>query len=431
MHYGAIFGRIRFIFSFSSLIDLVSTVPSFIALILIAERVVTTGFISATHYEHTYALAAWRLVRLLRLFRLQESVRTLRTIGLVFYRRSADLMTAFFVIFFLLLLMSVVMYYIEKDAQPDKFQSILRSFYFTVVTIFTVGYGDVTPITGLGKFFVCVFIAVAFIFMSIPVSIFNAAFLDQMQEERVHALKQIQAKKERAKEKQRRDKEKLEARKKDVRDLIVKRRNNLKKGNSPNAPNVVLDEPPPPVEKTVNLHNKSGWMNNLFGEKEVRRRTPRTEEEQNHNLEAPNHLQTHPAMNSHAHQLLHVQSLAVISKEEHHKLEESHSLPSGEMETRKRSASTAGPSFKPHHERVPTHERVRSHDHTHLHHAESMVTLSDHAQEKTEFEEFFTANAKRKKLLANVHDTGNTMHCPHCRKPLNISFSLQASKKGV
>jgi voltage-gated potassium channel len=160
-----VFGRIRFILSFSSIIDIASTIPSFIALCLVAERVVISGFIAATHYDHIYALAAWRLVRLLRLFRLQESTRTLRTIGLVFYRRSADLMTAFFIIFFLLLLMSVVMFYVEKDVQPEKFESILRSFYFTTVTLFTVGYGDVTAQTGVGKFFVVCFIASAFIFM--------------------------------------------------------------------------------------------------------------------------------------------------------------------------------------------------------------------------------------------------------------------------
>ncbi|KAL0486463.1 potassium voltage-gated channel subfamily KQT member [Acrasis kona] len=222
-HYGAIFGRLRFIFSFGSLLDLSTTAPSFVALILVCQKIYTSGFISGSHYQDTATLSIWRVVRLVRIFRLSESVATIRTIAKVFYKRSADLLTAFLLMFFIVITCSVVLYYTEKDAQPESFSSVLQSIYFSIICLFTIGFGDVIPITPAGKFVTVVFVVIAFAMFSIPTSIFNAAFLDQMNEQRQQAKKAQKQVQERHKERRRRELEKLQKRKQELKMIIKKK----------------------------------------------------------------------------------------------------------------------------------------------------------------------------------------------------------------
>ena len=67
--------------------------------------------------------------------------------------RSNDLISSIFLLLCLLIITSTGIYFTESHAQPDKFGSILSSMWWSVATLTTVGYGDVYPITSLGKFF--------------------------------------------------------------------------------------------------------------------------------------------------------------------------------------------------------------------------------------------------------------------------------------
>ena len=74
------------------------------------------------------------------------------------------------------------MYYIENEAQPENFASIGHSLWWAVATLTTVGYGDVYPITGIGKFLSAVIALIGIGFVALPTGIISSAFIDKVQE---------------------------------------------------------------------------------------------------------------------------------------------------------------------------------------------------------------------------------------------------------
>jgi voltage-gated potassium channel len=74
------------------------------------------------------------------------------------------------------LISSSLLYWAEADAQPDKFGSIPRALWWSIVTLTTVGYGDVYPITTLGRFFAAVIAITGVMVIAIPTGIFAASF---------------------------------------------------------------------------------------------------------------------------------------------------------------------------------------------------------------------------------------------------------------
>src|SRR5690606_5322344 len=127
-----LFGRLRYIFSFSALIDLGAVLPFYIA--------------------HTFALDGriLRLVRIFRIFRIFKFHRYSKSaelIGNVLRERKYDLIFSFGVAVLLLLMLSSLMYFIEHKAQPENFSSIPATLWWGIITLTTVGYGDVYPVT--------------------------------------------------------------------------------------------------------------------------------------------------------------------------------------------------------------------------------------------------------------------------------------------
>ena len=120
-----------------ALIDLLVIAPFFISLFVADSRIL-------------------RLLRLLRILRLLEGFRyskSLNKLIKVIEERSNDLISSIFLLLCLLIITSTAIYFTESHVQPDKFGSILSSMWWSVATLTTVGYGDVYPITSLGKFF--------------------------------------------------------------------------------------------------------------------------------------------------------------------------------------------------------------------------------------------------------------------------------------
>ncbi|MCB0636887.1 MAG: ion transporter [Lewinella sp.] len=128
-------GRVRYFFTPLALIDLLAVLPFFLAMWIVDLRF----------------LRILRLFRLLRLFKFVRYVKALDAIGEVIRDRWEQLVISIVFMFFMLLLVSCAMYYVEHDAQPDKFASIPDTMWWGVATLTTVGYGDVYPITPLGK----------------------------------------------------------------------------------------------------------------------------------------------------------------------------------------------------------------------------------------------------------------------------------------
>lgn len=158
--------KLKFITSKFGLIDLISILPFYIPLILPLDlRVVRI----------------LRLFRLLRIFKLGRFSKSMKTIGSILKDTKADISITVFVAFILLILSSTLMYYIESDAQPEKFENIGQAMWWSVATLTTVGYGDVYPITGIGKFLSAIIALVGIGFVALPTGIISSAFVERIQ----------------------------------------------------------------------------------------------------------------------------------------------------------------------------------------------------------------------------------------------------------
>ena len=151
--------RIKYLFSFPSLIDLIAIVPSLLAFIFPS---VDLRFIRVL-----------RIFRFLKFSRYSSSINNLLT---VIWNQRKSFGAAFFILFIMLIIASSGMYLVEKDAQPEKFGSIPQAMWWSIVTLTTVGYGDVYPITTLGKFFGSVIIILGIGTVALPSGILASAF---------------------------------------------------------------------------------------------------------------------------------------------------------------------------------------------------------------------------------------------------------------
>jgi voltage-gated potassium channel len=160
--------RLKFVTSPAAIIDLMSILPALFA------------FAGGA----TLALRFVRFFRILRLARLGRFSQAWRDLGEAVSSRREELFLAFALAAFTLLIASTLLYWAESDAQPDKFGSIPRSMWWGVVTLTTVGYGDVYPITALGRFFSALVSIAAIGAIALPTGILASAMSDVMQRRR-------------------------------------------------------------------------------------------------------------------------------------------------------------------------------------------------------------------------------------------------------
>jgi voltage-gated potassium channel len=120
-----------------------------------------------------------RLLRVLRLFRLLKLVRyspALQTLGRVLADEYRALLGALLIILVLLLFASTAVYFLEHEAQPNKFGSIPAAAWWALATLTTVGYGDIVPITPLGKLLGGVVMLLGVGMIALPVAIISTGF---------------------------------------------------------------------------------------------------------------------------------------------------------------------------------------------------------------------------------------------------------------
>ena len=153
--------RIKYFFSFSAIIDLIAILPSIIALVY---PTVDLRFIRAL-----------RIIRLLKFSRYSSSINNLLS---VIWNQRRSFGAAYFILFIALIISSSGMYLVEKDVQPEKFGSIPHAMWWAIVTLTSVGYGDVTPITLIGKVFGSIIIILGILTVALPSGILAAAFTD-------------------------------------------------------------------------------------------------------------------------------------------------------------------------------------------------------------------------------------------------------------
>ncbi len=160
--------RLRFIFSPLGLVDLAVLVVTLLPMLMPGVAVLRLA----------------RLLRLLMLAKLGRFSSAFRELARAIHERRYELYVTISLATFLLLFGAAALYLAEGDVQPDKFGSIPRALWWSIITLTTVGYGDVSPITPLGKVMAS-FVALAGIgLVAMPTGIMAAAFSDAMQRHR-------------------------------------------------------------------------------------------------------------------------------------------------------------------------------------------------------------------------------------------------------
>ena len=159
-------GRVKFIFSGWALVDLFAILPFYL-----------TFF-----YADFGLIRMLRILRLVRLFRLTKYSHALHMIKTAVRYTKEELILSYVFLLFAMLIASSIIYYIEHPAQPEKFTSIPTSIWWGVVTMTTLGYGDLVPITPLGKVFGGFISILGVALFSLPTGILASGFIEQINE---------------------------------------------------------------------------------------------------------------------------------------------------------------------------------------------------------------------------------------------------------
>lgn len=127
-----------------------------------------------------WALGTIQMLQVLRFFRLARYSAGLMTVGRVLVSEWRALAATGLVGLGMLLLAATAIYILEGEIQPDRFGSIPQAMYWAIVTLATVGYGDVVPVTAPGKVAAGVVIVSGLIFFALPIAIIASSFLTEM-----------------------------------------------------------------------------------------------------------------------------------------------------------------------------------------------------------------------------------------------------------
>ena len=159
-------GRLQFMTTPLVIIDVLSILPFYLPFFIPIDLRV---------------LRILRLFRVVRLFKVGRYSTSFNIFARVFEKKKTDLMITVLVILILLIVSSSLMYSAEYEAQPDKFPSIIGTMWWCLATLTTIGYGDVVPITALGRIFAAVTAVVGIALFGLPAGIFAAGFIEELQ----------------------------------------------------------------------------------------------------------------------------------------------------------------------------------------------------------------------------------------------------------
>lgn len=154
----------KFVSSFNGIIDLLAFLPYFLPVFF------PMGVV---------AFRMFRVVRIFRLFRVNAYYDALNVIGDVLISKKDQILSSIFIILVLMMASSLCMYSLEHEAQPEVFQNAFSGFWWAVSTLLTVGYGDIYPITFMGRLFGILITFLGVGMVAIPTGIISAGFVEQ------------------------------------------------------------------------------------------------------------------------------------------------------------------------------------------------------------------------------------------------------------
>lgn len=154
--------RLRFLVSFDGIVDFLTIVPVFFL----------SGFV---------IFRMLRVARIFHLFRLNAKYDSFNVITTVLYEKRNQIISSVFIVLILMLASSLCMYSVEHDAQPEVFRNAFSGIWWSMSTLLTVGYGDIYPITTLGRVMAICIAYLGVGAVAIPTGIISAGFVEQYQ----------------------------------------------------------------------------------------------------------------------------------------------------------------------------------------------------------------------------------------------------------
>ena len=154
--------RLSFLVSFDGIIDLLTILPFFFLSGMVIFRML-------------------RVARIFHLFRLNARYDSFNVITTVLYEKRNQIISSLFIVLILMLASSLCMYSVEHDAQPNVFRNAFSGIWWSMSTLLTVGYGDIYPITTLGRVMAICIAYLGVGAVAIPTGIISAGFVEQYQ----------------------------------------------------------------------------------------------------------------------------------------------------------------------------------------------------------------------------------------------------------
>lgn len=155
--------RLKYVLSFMAIVDLLAILPFYLPFVAVDLRFLRM-------------VRLLRLFRLLRVFKLGRYFDALNVIVDVLRESATQLLISVALCLFVMLFSAIIMYTVENPVQPEQFPNVISSLWWAICTLTTVGYGDVYPVTAVGRFFAAVISLVGIGIIAIPTGIIAGGF---------------------------------------------------------------------------------------------------------------------------------------------------------------------------------------------------------------------------------------------------------------
>jgi len=162
--YQGLLGKLNYAKTPYAIIDLLSILPYLL---------LSTGFNSSF-------VRSLRLLRIFRLFRVKKYASFIDNMKKITHNIREELVVLLFYTMILLIMLSFAIYEFEHDAQPEVFSNVFQTMWWAVATLTTVGYGDMYPITVMGKLITAFITIIGIAFVAIPGGMFASEFMAEI-----------------------------------------------------------------------------------------------------------------------------------------------------------------------------------------------------------------------------------------------------------
>ena len=166
--YKGVMGKLKYAITPYALIDLLSVLPYLL---------VNTGFNSSF-------IRSLRLLRIFRLFRVRKYAIFVQLMKRILDNIKEELIVLLFYTVVIIVILSFIMFEVEHPAQPEVFSNVFETIWWSVATLTTVGYGDMYPVTAVGKLITSIITILGIGFIAIPGGMFASEFISAIEEEK-------------------------------------------------------------------------------------------------------------------------------------------------------------------------------------------------------------------------------------------------------